>query len=1438
MKVLVIGSGPIVIGQAAEFDYAGTQACKSLREEGCEVVLVNSNPATIMTDQDMSDALYIEPLTVDFLERVIARERPDALLPTLGGQTGLNLATQLAHDGILDKYNVRLLGTPLEAIQKAEDRESFRALMREIKEPVPESWIIESPQELKAILDIVPYPCIVRPAYTLGGTGGGIAENKDELWEIGQKGLKLSMRSQLMVERSLLGWKEIEYEVMRDSAGNCITVCNMENLDPMGVHTGDSIVVAPSQTLSDIEYHMLRTASLKIIRALGIEGGCNVQLAVNPESFDYYIIEVNPRVSRSSALASKATGYPIARVAAKIAIGKTLDEIDNQVTGTTKACFEPALDYCVVKVPRWPFDKFAQGDRTLFTQMKATGEVMAIDRTFESALMKALRGLEVKQKDLRHPKFAPPAQSKPAAENGARKGSTTESEALDGSRGAGLPRWSTEGCTYAVTIRLADAIPASVQLQYQEEHRILQKLVETATISTDEFRKRLYQARLDKIEGALDKSYGSCLLAHSSVRTIVSEALTHHDGTRYDLYAAVVMPNHVHVLVRPRSGFDLPEIVHAWKAFTAHQINKTLGREGQLWETEYYDHLVRDADDFNDQLNYIASNPEKLADKEDAWTYVASLHGQGSDGAAYSGAGGCEASHGMTDAELREAIRKPTDERLWALAEGLRRGWSPEEINKICKVDVWFLEKIQKLVKMEQHLASLHEHAHDPEAMSKAIEDAFLIGFPSPTIESMLGIDEEFKKDLKELREAAKSLEIMREGDPFERIRGLADGDENAFRAYLEEFSASLRADAEVAAKASRFWEKYDIGDPKVQMRLYCAGQIARLKVMPVFKMVDTCAGEFESKTPYYYGTFEQEDDAKTNPDDARETVLVLGSGPIRIGQGIEFDYSCVHCVWSLERLGYRAIIVNNNPETVSTDFDTGDGLYFEPVTLEDVLDVAAHEKPIGAVVQFGGQTAINLATKLKNNGIRVLGTDPSAIDTAEDRDLFEKLLNSLDIPKPAGRAVRSLEEAVVVANEIGYPVLVRPSFVLGGRAMEIVYSEEHLRSFYGEAEDANPGQPVLIDKYVLGPEAEVDVISDGEETLVPGIMEHIERAGVHSGDSMAVYPAVNLSQNVQRQMVVSACKIARALQVKGLMNIQFVIQNDTAYVLEVNPRASRTVPYLSKVTGIPMVDIATRCMMGQKLRDMGYSSGLWTLGQPGSASYEISRSSDKADGDPAPSFAPRSTGFIIPESRFADGSAVVPDPKIYAVKAPVFSFQKLRKVEPSLGPEMKSTGEILGTDFTFEAALYKALVASNINFKGGGYVLISVQDDDKPAAVEIARELHKQGFKIAATGGTHDALMQAGIPSHWVMKIHEGSPNLLDMLLNGEASMMINTPSNDKDAEIDGAKIRRACIETGVACVTAIDTANALVRALKVYSEPERASCLRLEEYLDGVKA
>lgn len=1035
-KVLVIGSGPIVIGQAAEFDYAGSQACKSLREEGLEVVLINSNPATIMTDEETADRVYIEPLTVEFCERVIAQERPDGLLASLGGQTGLNLATQLAERGILDDYGVRLLGTPLRTIRMAEDRELFRRLMQEIREPVPESWIVQSTDELKALLDKAPYPCIIRPAFTLGGTGGGIAHDPDELMQIGQLGLSLSPTNQVLVERSLLGWKEIEYEVMRDSADNCITICNMENIDPMGVHTGDSIVVAPSQTLSDIEYHILRSASLKIIRALGVEGGCNVQLAVNPNSFDYYVIEVNPRVSRSSALASKATGYPIARVSAKISIGKKLDEIDNAITKTTRACFEPALDYCVVKIPRWPFDKFPDGDRRLTTQMKATGEVMAIDRNFEEALLKAVRGLET-----------------------------------------------------------------------------------------------------------------------------------------------------------------------PWKTLSAPAM--TL----------------------------------------------------------------------LADEELADQVRVPTDTRLWAVAEAIRRGWSTARINELSRIDSWFIERIGNAVKM-------------------------------------------------------------------------GDGPEHSS-----------------------------------------------------FKMVDTCAGEFESRTPYYYGCSDAEDDFLGG--DEREAILVLGSGPIRIGQGIEFDYSCVHCAKELHELGYRSIILNNNPETVSTDFDTADALYFDPVTARDALTVAQHEGAKGVMLQFGGQTAINLAESLSRAGLHVMGTSPAAIAEAEDRDLFERLLTRLEIPKPPGRGVTNLDDAIAVAHAVGYPVLVRPSYVLGGRAMEIVYSDDDLRGYMESATRASDRAPVLVDKYIVGTEAEVDVISDGVDTVVPGIMEHIERAGVHSGDSMAVYPAVTLSTSVQRQMVRFACEIARALNVKGLMNIQFVIQDETAYVLEVNPRASRTVPYLSKVTRLPMAKIATRCAAGISLREQGLTSGVW----------------DPVEG--------RVSLFGIDEE-----VTEPPDPGLSAVKAPVFSFQKLTLVEPTLGPEMKSTGEVLGVDHDFGNALWKAMLAAGMKMPDGGTALITVREADKDEVAPIAAHFARLGFALAATEGTARRLEAEGLRVRTVRKIAEGEQNILDEVRSGSVAVLINTPSADKAAEAEAMRIRRACVEFGVPCLTSLDTARAYALAVEARKGRKKASCKAIGDY------
>lgn len=1038
-KIMVIGSGPIVIGQAAEFDYAGSQACRSLREEGFEVVLINSNPATIMTDLETADKVYIEPLTPEFCERVIERERPDGLLPSLGGQTGLNLATQLAASGVLEKYGVKLLGTPLEAIRKAEDREEFRQLMREIREPVPESWIIEDVTALENLAKAAPFPCIVRPAYTLGGTGGGVANTPEELLEIGKLGLMLSMRSQVMVERSLLGWKEVEYEVMRDSADNCITICNMENLDPMGIHTGDSIVVAPSQTLSDIEYHMLRSASLKIIRALGVEGGCNVQLAVNPNSYDYYVIEVNPRVSRSSALASKATGYPIARVSAKIAIGKTLDEIDNAVTRTTKACFEPALDYCVVKIPRWPFDKFATGDRRLSTQMKATGEVMAIDRSFESALLKAVRGLEVEEKDLNH---------------------------------AGMAA--------------------------------------------------------------------------------------------------------------------------------------------------------------------------------------------------------------LNDDDLASAVKTATDERLWALAEALRRGWSIDRVNQLSKVDPWFLDKIQTII-----------HS-DPVAPN-------------------------------------------------------------------------------------------------------------------CFKMVDTCAAEFESATPYYYSSVGEEDDLVQS--DSRESILVLGSGPIRIGQGIEFDYSCVHAAWALQELGYRSVILNNNPETVSTDFDTADALYFDPVAEDDAMRIAERENVKGVMLQFGGQTAINLAAKLSKRGLKVLGTSHEAIERAEDRDLFQKVADKLGIEMPAGAGVTSVDQAIQTACRVGYPVLVRPSFVLGGRAMEIVWNDNELRSYMATATKASGDAPVLVDKYIPAMEAEVDAISDGVDTLIPGIMEHVERAGVHSGDSMAVYPAVSIPINAQKEMVRIASALARELGVRGMMNIQFVIEGEKPYVLEVNPRASRTVPYLSKAASLPMVAIATKCAMGVSLRAQGYGSGVWDP-----ASKSVSK-------------------FGI------DGSVETPpDPGLFAVKAPVFSFQKLSRVEPSLGPEMKSTGEVLGIDFTYAAALSKALEGSGIRVPQTGTALVTVRDQDKAEACEIAQILVSLGFDLLATGGTAQALTSAGLRVESIPKISQDPDrNVATAVRSGRVKLLINTSGADRDAEAEAMQIRRTCVETGIPCLTSIDTAKALATALQLRADGGEVNCLSLDDYVSG---
>lgn len=1056
-KILVIGSGPIVIGQAAEFDYAGTQACQALKEEGMEVILINSNPATIMTDTNMADKVYIEPITLEFVTQIIRQERPDGLLPTLGGQTGLNMAVELARAGVLESENVKLLGTQLTAIEKAEDRDLFRDLMRELEQPVPDSVIVTTVAQAVDFANEIGFPIIIRPAYTLGGTGGGICNTMEELTEIVASGIRYSPIGQCLVERSIAGMKEVEYEVMRDANDNCIVVCNMENFDPVGVHTGDSIVVAPSQTLSDREYQMLRSASIKIIRALQIEGGCNVQYALDPHSFQYYVIEVNPRVSRSSALASKATGYPIAKMAAKIAIGYTLDELVNPVTGQTYACFEPALDYIVSKIPRWPFDKFTAANRKLGTQMKATGEVMAIGRTFEESIHKAIRSLEI-----------------------------------------GV-------------------------------HRLFLK------------------------------------------------------------------------------------------------------------ETD-------------------------LLDKETL--------------------------------ELR--LVKPDDERLFLLAEAFRRGYTVEQLQNLTKIDWWFLNKISALITYEKEIAA---------------------------------------KDLT----AELIFEIKRKG-----------------------FTDRAIAEIRTLAGCSTFTKEADVRTFRLQQN-----------IKPVYKMVDTCAAEFEASTPYYYSTYEQEDEVT---ETTKEKVVVLGSGPIRIGQGIEFDYSTVHAVWAIQAAGYEAVIINNNPETVSTDFNTSDRLYFEPLFFEDVMNVIEREQPIGVIVQFGGQTAINLAAPLHKAGVRILGSDLESIDTAEDRKKFEALLSKISVAQPPGGTVTSVDQAVGTAAKFGYPVIVRPSYVLGGRAMEIVYSDEELLSYMEYAVKINPEHPVLIDRYMLGKEVEVDAICDRETVLIPGIMEHVERAGVHSGDSIAVYPPQSISEEIKQQIIDITTKIALELNVVGLVNIQFVIHNDQVYVIEVNPRSSRTVPFLSKVTNIPMANVATRVIMGQTLADMGYQGGLW------------------------------------------------PEDKYVSVKVPVFSFAKLRRVDTTLGPEMKSTGEVMGRDINFAKALYKGLIGAGMKIPAAGSVVVTVADKDKDEAIEILKGFYRLGYKIIATGGTAEAIAQAGLPVTTVNKLSEGSPNILDLIRSGDAQFVVNTLTKGKTPERDGFRIRREAVENGVVCMTSLDTVRALVNMLETINFSSRA--------------
>ena len=1042
-KVLVIGSGPIVIGQAAEFDYAGTQACRSLKEEGMEVVLLNSNPATIMTDKDIADRVYIEPLTVEVVEQLIQKEKPDSVLPTLGGQAGLNLAMELEEKGFLKENNVRLIGTTAQTIKKAEDRQEFKDTMEKIGEPVAASLVVHDVQAGIDFTNKIGYPVVLRPAYTLGGSGGGIAYNEEELIEILSNGLRLSRVGEVLVERCIAGWKEIEYEVMRDSVGNCITVCNMENIDPVGVHTGDSIVVAPSQTLGDKEYEMLRTSALNIITELGITGGCNVQYALNPDSFEYCVIEVNPRVSRSSALASKATGYPIAKVAAKIALGYTLDEIPNAITGKTYASFEPMLDYCVVKIPRLPFDKFISAKRTLTTQMKATGEVMSICNNFEGALMKAIRSLE----------------------------------------------------------------------------------------------------------------------------------------------------QHVDSLM----SYD-------------------------------FSHLSKD--------------------------------------------------------ELIEELHIVDDMRIWRIAEAIRQGISYDEIHEITKIDVWFIDKLAILVEMEQALQA-----------------------------------KELDEDL--LREA-KRLE---------------------FPDYLV---AKLAGKTEEEVKALR--KQYDI--------------------TAAYKMVDTCAAEFAATTPYYYSVYGGENEAVETND--RKKVLVLGSGPIRIGQGIEFDFCSVHCTWAFKKEGYETIIINNNPETVSTDFDIADKLYFEPLTPEDVENIVNIEHPDGAVVQFGGQTAIKLTEALLKMGVPILGTSAENVDAAEDRELFDEILEQCEIPRPKGHTVFTAEEAKKAANELGYPVLVRPSYVLGGQGMQIAISDEDVDEFIGIINRIAQEHPILVDKYLQGKEIEVDAVCDGTDILIPGIMEHIERAGVHSGDSISVYPAQSISQHAKDTIVEYTKRLARSLHVIGMINIQFIVCGEDVYVIEVNPRSSRTVPYISKVTGIPIVPLATKVILGHTIRELGYEPGLQ-----------------------------READYI-------------------AIKMPVFSFEKIRGADIALGPEMKSTGECLGIAKTFNEALYKAFLGAGINLPKYKNMIITVKDEDKEDIVPIAQRFQALGYKIYATRNTAKALNENGVNAIRTNKIEQPSPNLMDLILGHKIDLVIDTPSQGVEHSKDGFVIRRNAIETGVNVLTSLDTATALVTSLE----------------------
>jgi carbamoylphosphate synthase large subunit/REP element-mobilizing transposase RayT len=1294
-KILLIGSGPIVIGQGCEFDYSGVQACKALREEGYQIVLVNSNPATIMTDPEFADRTYIEPITAEVIEAIIEREKPDAILPTMGGQTALNAAMELYRNGALARHSVKLIGANAQAIAKGEDRELFKEAMLRIGLEVPRSGVAHSWADADEIADeIGTFPLIIRPAFTLGGSGGGIAYNREELEEIAERGLAISPVNEVLIEESLVGWKEFEMEVMRDRADNCVVVCSIENFDPMGVHTGDSITVAPVQTLSDKEYQMMRDAAFAVIREIGVEtGGSNIQFAVNPENGRMVVIEMNPRVSRSSALASKATGFPIAKIAAKLAVGYTLDEIKNDITRETPASFEPTIDYCVVKVPRFTFEKFPQADATLTTQMKSVGEAMAIGRTFKEALQKALRSLETrrfgligdgndKQVDAEtlRLKLAVPNAERiffigQAFENGmsieeiydltkidrwflrnveqivkeARRLSvclprrksgvspdtslllTDEMSAFCGFDERGeveitrrhLPHWEQRGATYFITFHLADAVPQTLLHEWEEEQRSWLK--QNPQPWTDRQRATYEERFVESRQRWLDQGVGSCLLGDPTAAEIVANALRHFDCDRYVLDAFVVMPNHVHALVKPLDGHALNEILYSWKSFTAHALNKQQRQEGAIWMEESFDRIVRSWDELTAYRDYIIRNPQRSA-------------------------------------KARTAI--------------------------VCPQFV------------------LHYDHSD----------------------NVSGETPDFRSAL--IR--AKKLGFS------DRQLAVANGV------------------AENAVRAERIAQN----------------------VTPTYRLVDTCAAEFEAYTPYYYSTYGTENERR---ESGKRKIIILGGGPNRIGQGIEFDYCCVHAAFALRELGFETIMVNSNPETVSTDYDTSDKLYFEPLTLEDVLNIYDQEKPEGVVVQFGGQTPLNLAAGLKGAGVPILGTQPESIETAEDRKLFAAMLDKLGLRQtPSGSAV-SAEEAVAIANRIGYPVLVRPSFVLGGRAMELVYTDDDLCRYMESAIEVSPDRPVLVDRFLEDAmEVDVDCISDGEITVIGGIMEHIEQAGIHSGDSACVIPTFSFSKKVLAQISSATKAMARELNVRGLMNVQFAVKGKDVYVLEVNPRASRTIPFVSKAIGVPLAKLAAKVMTGKTLRELGFTSEIM--------------------------------------------------PKHFSVKEAVFPFLRYQGMDISLGPEMKSTGEVMGIDDDLGIAYAKSQMAAPPALPKSGNVFVSVQDSDKASVVSVAREFVRLGFGIIATSGTAAALAKARVPVTRVFKIREGRPNVLDRVKNGDISFIINTPSGKIPRE-DEVTIRNAAIAQKIPIMTTLRAAQASVYGIRSLQK-SKVRVRTLQEY------